>query len=114
MCFNGSIIAKSRVTTFTFWQVGHGLPSWGRGLMGAPFGNFFDFQGCLVAKWSNNCCINQSFFNLNEVCFGFESQILKKSPKNESNSLNVTWISSVVRASDFGSLIMSITWGVYA
>ena len=37
-----------------------------------------------------------SHFNLNEVCFGFESQILKKPYK--SITLNATWISVVLKA----------------
>ena len=57
---------ERRVTIFIFWQGGHGLPSWGKGLQGEDVVSlvFCDFQRRVDVKWCNICCFNESFFNL--------------------------------------------------
>ena len=60
---------ERRVTILIFWHGGHELPSWGKlGLQGesvpSPVDFFYDFQGCLDAKWCKICCFKQSLFNL--------------------------------------------------
>ena len=52
----------------------------GRGVLGdvvplpLEFLRFSRVSGCKIVQYLS---LKQSFFNLNEVCFGFESQILK-------------------------------------